>query len=242
VRHSYAVIDSLQDQFAGMTKAEAAHRSFLLTGDPSYLKAYRDAAAEAFSDVTRFHQMSNEAPVHIRLDSRFSELVVSKSEMMERDVEFAEQHGPDGGIALMRAKAGDKAMDAIRVETLSLMDRQQTILLDQEHQAAQSEQIAILVVSLSCGLRFSGSRSRSAPSWSRPSGATGATAASSSNARPRGTKAAPSRRSSPIPATSSGRRSTPSLAFPSCCWKSISANCRPSSATTSSRSATPART
>jgi signal transduction histidine kinase len=57
---------------------------------------------------------------------------------------------------MVRAKAGDQAADAIRLETLRLMDRQQRILLDQEKYAAQSEQIAILVVSLSCALALIG--------------------------------------------------------------------------------------
>jgi signal transduction histidine kinase len=156
VRHSYAVIDSLQDQFAALTKAEAANRSYLLTGDESYLKPYREAAAWAFSDVARFHQLIAASPLRASVDSHLYELVVAKFEMMERDIEIARQEGLDTGIALVRAKAGDRIMDDLRRETVRLTDKQQGVLLDQERLAAQSEQVAILVVSLSCGLALVG--------------------------------------------------------------------------------------
>jgi signal transduction histidine kinase len=150
VRHSYAVIETLQDQLSALTEAEAANRGFLLTGRDVYVRTYRERTQAAFAHLAKFHQLIASSPKPVALNSNLYELVVSKYESMEWYIEAGKQAGGKERIALVRSKIDDEIMEKTRLETERLMEKQHQILLEQENLATESERRSILIAALSC--------------------------------------------------------------------------------------------
>src|SRR5262245_19595922 len=53
VARTHAAIEALQDVDSTMKDAQAGHRGYLVTGDPSYLEPWHDAASEIQEKVER---------------------------------------------------------------------------------------------------------------------------------------------------------------------------------------------
>ncbi|HVH36742.1 MAG TPA: CHASE3 domain-containing protein, partial [Tahibacter sp.] len=93
---------------------ETGQRGFLLTGDETYLKPYRDAEREipaAFRDVDEALDDYPEARAEV---AAIEESLAKKRGEIAASLAVYEQHGPESALAMIRTGFGNQMMEEIR--------------------------------------------------------------------------------------------------------------------------------
>jgi signal transduction histidine kinase len=141
-----------------ITDAETGQRGFLLTGDPAYLEPFTRAARAMPDSIARLRELSSGSEAFDEGLDRASSLMAERLTIASDAVREFERSGRDAAIALVKSGAGNRLMDALRVELarLDALTRADLDTLQSERLAsARWSRARLLVLTLlSLGLIF----------------------------------------------------------------------------------------
>jgi CheY-like chemotaxis protein/signal transduction histidine kinase/CHASE3 domain sensor protein len=114
IRHTHAVLISIDELFSTTQDAETGQRGYLLTGNDRYLEPYQGAVAavasrvEAVASLTKDNptQQANLGQVQHHIDAKLAEL--------EEAITLRRTKGAEAALALVTTDRGKVEMDAIR--------------------------------------------------------------------------------------------------------------------------------
>ena len=128
VLSQHIIIGELQDSLSTLKDAESGQRGYLLTGDEKYLEPYDRA-------VERIHQ--EEGTLHARVlagelsdgdMSRLQKLIDHKLAELKETITLRRTQGLPATLEVVKTDAGQRMMEAIRLQVEQMMTEQESIL------------------------------------------------------------------------------------------------------------------
>ena len=117
VRHTHEVLENLQDSLLAMQDVESSYQGFVISGDESYLKHYREGIALSQREGTIIGNLTSDNPVQQRQ-------ILTLQKLADQEIRNAES-----AITQRRAKGLEAAVDSIRAEEdQHTMDRSRDVV------------------------------------------------------------------------------------------------------------------
>lgn len=130
VRHTYQVVNSLDNTLSLMKDVQAGARGFMITQDSSFLEPYQVAIASLPGQLNRLRLLVSDNNVQVQRVDKLNQLIQAKLAVTQfRDTK--------NDLSLMRE--GKRRMDAIRQHTGVMIDTEQSLMeVEADRQAAHS--------------------------------------------------------------------------------------------------------
>lgn len=118
VIHTHEVLDEIRDVLASLAAAESSQRSYLISGDKSYLNPYQQSAAVAQSHLARIKAATVDNPIQQERLRELQALVAARLISLRDGVLIRDREGVEGAARYVLAGKGRREMERIR----SLLD------------------------------------------------------------------------------------------------------------------------
>lgn len=93
---------------------ETGQRGYLLTGDPDYLKPYKDAEQKLPAQLDRVRALTSDDPVQIKTLERLSPVLTDKYAELKQSIDLYDANRRDEATALVKGGRGNALMDEAR--------------------------------------------------------------------------------------------------------------------------------
>jgi signal transduction histidine kinase len=115
---------AVNETMALIGDAESSQRGFLLTGDPSYLKPYKDALPKIEETFARLRELISVNGTSGMIDhaNKLNVLIGKKLSEMESTLALNERDGHEAAFQLIETGLGQRVMEDIRTESKSILD------------------------------------------------------------------------------------------------------------------------
>jgi len=130
--------------------AETGQRGFIITGDESYLRPFKQATDRLPSDLEKLRKLPSVVITPEEV-AKVTALIQQKMAELNSTIEVRRTHGFDATLPLVRAGSGKQIMDDLRSEVARLRERQAAALEADATLSTQATQTRTLVFLL-CGL------------------------------------------------------------------------------------------
>ncbi len=114
VVHTHEVLDEVSDLLASLAEAETQQRSYLITGDPLYLKPYRAALAATQVHVERLRVLTEDNSGQQRALASLRPNIRLRIESLETAVGLRDTEGLEAARRYVAIGKGRREMDLIR--------------------------------------------------------------------------------------------------------------------------------
>lgn len=142
VRHAMVVDGLLGRVLSAIQDAETGQRGYLLTGDETFLRPFRDGRAKVSREIARLHEhLRGDDSQRAELDTLIL-LIRDKLDELGTTVELRRGGDPDASQDLVRQGRGRQAMDEIRA-IIGRMEEHEAALM--EVRQATISRIALLI-------------------------------------------------------------------------------------------------
>ncbi|MEI9937831.1 MAG: PAS domain S-box protein [Pseudomonadota bacterium] len=128
VRHTWAVLDKLQDSSFDMLAIESGARGFVLTGKESYLDAFRAARLREAQDQSTIGQLTTDNPTQQRRIVELARHAAAKTEWAEHIVVLRRTEGLDAAVQALRSGPGEQLMNEFQASIHQLRDEERQLL------------------------------------------------------------------------------------------------------------------
>jgi signal transduction histidine kinase len=134
-----------------MVDAETGQRGYLLTGEPGYLKPYETATKELQQNLGTLQSFYNSHPQDLESFTQLSRSVQGKLSEMDVSVRLRMQGNDDAWKFVLTTDVGREQMEAIRNQSLAMIERTQSKVASGQAQINRSlllSRIGIALVAL----------------------------------------------------------------------------------------------
>lgn len=134
-----------------MVDAETGQRGYLLTGDAGYLKPYETATGELQKNLETLQTFYSTHPQELQSFTQLSRSVQGKLSEMDVSVRLRMQGNDDAWKFVLTTDVGREQMDAIRNQSLAMIERTQSKVASGQEQINRSlllSRIGIALVAL----------------------------------------------------------------------------------------------
>ncbi len=146
VKARLAARSEIGETLSLMKDAETGHRGYLLTGKPSYLQPFDDAATGLPRRLDSLRPMlSGQSAQVARLDA-IEKLLAAKFAEMRRTIAIRDTAGRDAAAAEVALDRGKRMMDEIRAEVALLAEEQDRLLDGDQSSSAEQRGTALLTL------------------------------------------------------------------------------------------------
>ncbi len=128
VVHTHQVLDEVRDILATLALAESSQRSYLITGERSYLDPYQAAATSVQGHVDRLRTLTSDNPQQQERIARLQPTMTSRLSSLQAGIGVRDRQGIAGAQAYVLAGKGKREMALIR-DLLGQMERTELALL-----------------------------------------------------------------------------------------------------------------
>jgi signal transduction histidine kinase len=148
VAHTHAVLAQNQAVLARLADAETGERGFLITGDSSYLRPYRGAAADVALRLDTLKQLTSDNPMQRQRIDRLDTLARRRLALLEAQVERRATRGfAASRIDIIRMGGGRAVMDSVRRLVAAIEANEQQLLNARNADQATRARLVFWVVS-----------------------------------------------------------------------------------------------
>ncbi len=131
--HTDEVINSLDNLLSALQDSETGQRGYLLVGEESYLKPYRDGVVNVNSDMQRVADLVSDNPVQQKRLATLRPLVSDKLNELAETIDLMRAKGSDAAMQLVKTNRGKTEMDDIR-NLIGLMKAEENNLLEKRNE------------------------------------------------------------------------------------------------------------
>jgi len=136
VAHTDSAIVDLEVAYSGVRGAEAAQRSYLLTGDSGYLQPYRTAVAETHYELMRLQGEFKGVPAQQQRLSALKETIARKLADLDRTIAMNRAGDHAGALAMVAGNRWKGLTDRVRAQVTAIQTAEYALL---DRRAMQSE-------------------------------------------------------------------------------------------------------
>ncbi len=128
VIHTHEVLDELRDALSTLASAESSQRSYLITGEESYLQPYHASSDLVQGELDRVRSLTVDNPAQqVRL-TKLKPMVETRLLSLRNGITARDTQGVEGAAKYVRAGVGKREMNSIRA-LMSEMEKEELRLL-----------------------------------------------------------------------------------------------------------------
>jgi PAS domain S-box-containing protein len=128
VRHTYEVLDKLQDLHAAMQGIESSYLGFALTGQESYLQSYRTNIVREMQGEAKVRSLTVDNPKSQQQIPVLTRLAAQKIQFGERIIGLRMTKGLDAAADAIRSQSGQTMMDEFQSAVRERQDEELWLL------------------------------------------------------------------------------------------------------------------
>ena len=128
VLSQHMIIGELQDGLSTVKDAETGQRGYLLTGDEKYLEPYVQAVARIHQEEGTLHKRVLAGELSDGDMSRLQKLIDQKLAELKETIDLRRTQGLPAAVEVVKTDAGQRTMEAIRLQVEQMMTEQESIL------------------------------------------------------------------------------------------------------------------
>src|SRR5579883_114211 len=147
VGRTHQVIDNTEQLRTQLDDAEAAQRSFLLTGDQSHLEPFAVAARDIAAQLGDLRKLTADEPSQQANFARIEQLVTTELAELRGTIQLRRDGKPAAALAEVETKRGKALMDALRQAIVAAEAEEQHLLAQRTAEADQKSRRSRLLVS-----------------------------------------------------------------------------------------------
>ena len=130
--NSYNVLNSLEDVLAQIVTAEEGQRSFIITGDESYLEPYNKGYKNAISDLANLKSLLQDSKSQLNKLHQYDTLLVYRFSSLQTTIDIRKKGDFAGASMRLRLKIGKRFMDKIYELTASMEAEEYNLLQNRD--------------------------------------------------------------------------------------------------------------
>jgi CHASE3 domain sensor protein len=144
IAQSYEILDALSDALLLVLEAETGQRSYILTGDPAFLKHYQSAFSSRAEVLGRLKRLTADGPEHQARLAKLEEKIAARLQFAERAIALRREQGFEAARELVAGRGGKRLTDAIRALVVDMERAENATLQGRAAQATRSYSAASL--------------------------------------------------------------------------------------------------
>ena len=152
VRHTYEVLENLQNLLSATGSIESNYRGFALTGKESYLDSYRASVLSEEQDVATIRNLTVDNPKQEILIPSLERLAAQKIQFGERVISLRQTKGMEAAADAVRSGTGERVMDEFQDVVRQMHDEELRLLVlraaDAKRHLRQTRTVLILGTAL----------------------------------------------------------------------------------------------
>ena len=117
---SYNVLNTTEDILAQIASAEEGQRSYLITGDESYLKPYHKGINNVKIDINNLKVLLKDDKEQIIKFDNFDSLITDRFNSLQETINVRKTNGFQAAVERLKLKIGKKLMDKIYEQTAKI--------------------------------------------------------------------------------------------------------------------------
>ncbi|HEY4739921.1 MAG TPA: CHASE3 domain-containing protein [Candidatus Acidoferrales bacterium] len=137
-KHTYQVLQALDDTVGRLVDAETGQRGYLLTGDESYLEPYRQAIKNLDQVTGRLKELTFDSPIQQQRIEVMDVLIDKKLAELDRTIELRRKDGSAAATKVVLEGSGKAWMDQIRVIAAEMANDENNLLRIRTDKANES--------------------------------------------------------------------------------------------------------
>ena len=145
VRHSYEVMDALDDVLSAAKDAELGQRGYLLTDEPAYLLTYDSAMRAVPTRLARLRALTADNPVQQARLPNIENALAARLGTLARLLSLKREGRPADALALVKTGVGRREMDQVRRLIAAMHADELQLLAARSERFRASERNAFLV-------------------------------------------------------------------------------------------------
>ena len=145
VEHTHKVENAISHVLSILQDAETGQRGFLLTGDRSYLEAFRSAQRQISPNMTQLRQLTIDNPSQQKRLQQIEQLISIKLDELNETIFLKSAHNPRAALSLVKSNKGKKTMDSIRALMRDMQQEEDVLLQERKHSLEHQRRLAYWV-------------------------------------------------------------------------------------------------
>ena len=145
VRHTHAVLETVQGLLLSLQDAETSERGYIITGDPRYLEPYAEGRTVALGHLDRLAELERDNPAQRERIEVMRPLVARKLDVLERAI--ASRKGAGGfeaARAIVLSGDGRRVMDVLRDRVAEMEAVERQLLAERTRASAAAARTALV--------------------------------------------------------------------------------------------------
>ncbi|MEO5753314.1 MAG: CHASE3 domain-containing protein [Chthoniobacterales bacterium] len=144
VVHTHLVMDELRGTLDALSESESNQRSYLISGDRSYLAPHRAAAAAAEAHLQRLQELTADNPQQQSRLAKMKPELAARLESLRAGIIIREREGVDGASRYVLRGKGKRQMVAVRALAGQMYKTETDLLTAREAESRTSYHSAIV--------------------------------------------------------------------------------------------------
>src|ERR1700676_4111277 len=145
-KHTYEVLNNLDDTIAGLVNAETGQRGYLLTGEESYLEPYRAAIKSIDQKIGELKTLSADNSDQQKRIQVLEPLVEKKLTELQLTIDLRKNQGSAAANRVVLGGAGKRWMDQIRAVVAEMTQEEQRLLKLRTQKAREAEASSVRMI------------------------------------------------------------------------------------------------
>ena len=146
VIHTHEVLDELRDTLSTLASAEASQRSYLITGDKSYLQPYHASADLVLGELDRIRSLTADNPVQLARLTKLRPTVEARLRSLRNGIKARDTQGVEGAAQYVRLGVGKREMNSIRALMGDMEKDELRLLASREGESRVSHRTAFVTL------------------------------------------------------------------------------------------------
>ncbi len=130
--NSYNILNSLEDALSQIVTAEEGQRSFIITGDETYLEAYNKGFKNAKADLANLKVLLKGRTFQLNKLLQYDTLLVYRFNSLQTTIDIRKRGDFAGAAMRLRLKIGKRFMDKIYEITASMEAEEYSLLQNRD--------------------------------------------------------------------------------------------------------------
>ncbi len=142
VAHTHQVIIGLQELLSLVKDAETGQRGFIITNDPRYLEPYSQAIGKITKKADDLESLTKD---NAHQQARFPELrqrIAARLKTLDHNIGLKKSNGFDAVRESIKTDQGKNEMDALRAVIGSMIEHEESLLVDRALKTEQTHRLA----------------------------------------------------------------------------------------------------
>ena len=144
--HTYEVIDALTELLSSLQDAETGQRGYLLVGEDSYLKPYREGVSHVNENLQKLDGLVSDNPDQAKRLVIVRALIADKLSELGETIDLMKSKGLDAAMPIVRTNRGKSEMDDIRRLVGMMKAEEDSLLVRRTDMEASSARTTVSVV------------------------------------------------------------------------------------------------